>query len=322
MNEVRYLVLSSTIDYSSDLICAEFEKRELSYLRINRDRFPEYEIMYALQDDAVKIKLGGIWYFLSAESIESVYFRAPVFLRTTGKARSIEDQLKRSQWSAFIRNLIVLDKAVWMNHPVATYRAENKLYQLKVAKKCGLTTPETYVGNSLPSNISPDSMYIVKSLDTALFYDNGQEMFAYSTMVSGQELLAAEIKLAPVIIQECLSPKIDLRVTVVGNRIFTVAITKRGMVPLAGDWRKSNKDNLCYTPIELPQIIKERVVTLMQNLDLSFGGIDLALVGDTYYFIEVNPTGEWGWLVSSAGLSIDKAIVDSLVTGGAYGQNI
>ena len=321
MNEVSYLVLSSTIDYSSDLVCAELEKRKLDYLRINRDLFPEYEIVYDLQDDAIKIKLGGIWYYLSAETVRSVYFRAPVFLRTTGKSRPIEEQLKRSQWSAFIRNLIVLDKAAWINHPVATYRAENKLYQLKLARKCGLTIPETYVGNSLPQNISSDSLYIVKSLDTALFYVDGKELFTYSTIVSGQELLTAEIKLAPVIIQKCLSPKIDLRVTVVGNQIFAVTITKHGTA-LVGDWRRSNKDNLCYTSIKLPQIIESQVMLLMQNLGLSFGGIDLALVGDTYYFIEVNPTGEWGWLTSSAGLPIDKAIVDSLVAGGAYEQNI
>ena len=31
-----------------------------------------------------------------------------------------------------------------------------------------------------------------------------------------------------------------------------------------------------------------------------------------YYFIEVNPTGEWGWLVHTAGFEIQKAIVDAL----------
>ncbi|NCB50255.1 MAG: hypothetical protein EOM54_00035 [Clostridia bacterium] len=318
MNEVSHLVLSSTIDYSSDLICAELEKRRFNYLRLNRDRFTEYEIEYALQDDTIRIKIGDIRYLLSAKSMKSIYFRAPVFLRTTGKAYTVEEQLKRSQWSAFIRNLIVLDKALWINHPVSIYRAENKLYQLKVAKQCGMAVPETYVGNSLPQNIVPESMYIVKSLDTALFYDDGKEMFTYSTMVSGQELLGAEIKVAPIIIQEYLNTKIDLRVTVIGNRIFPVSITKQGEA-LVGDWRRSNKDNLDYIPIELPQIINEQIAMLMQHLDLSFGGIDLALVGSTYYFIEVNPTGEWGWLTSSAGIPVDKAIVDCMAIGGAYG---
>ena len=59
----------------------------------------------------------------------------------------------------------------------------------------------------------------------------------------------------------------------------------------------------------------------MKKLSLSFGGINLALVGDTYYFIEVNPTGEWGWLTSCANLPIDKAIVYTLVNRGVYEKN-
>jgi hypothetical protein len=317
VNEVTHLVLSSTIDYSSDLICAELEKRGLSYLRLNRDRFSEYEIEYILQDDVMNLTLGGIHYSLYTRSLKSVYYRAPVFLRTTGKAHTVEEQLKRSQWSAFLRNLIIFDRATWINHPVSIYRAENKLYQLKTAKQCGMTVPETYVGNSLPHSIIPDNMYIAKSLDTALFYKDGNEMFTYSTMISGQELQCAEIKSAPIIIQEYLCDKTDIRVTFIGNRVFPVSITKNGKA-LIGDWRKSNKDNLEYIPIELPQILIEQLITLMNCLDLTFGGIDLAIVDDTYYFIEVNPTGEWGWLTSSSKIPIDKAIVDYMVTGGVY----
>lgn len=50
----------------------------------------------------------------------------------------------------------------------------------------------------------------------------------------------------------------------------------------------------------------------MGKLKLQFGGIDLIYMKDTYYFIEVNPTGEWGWLLNSAGMRIDIAIVDCM----------
>ena len=56
----------------------------------------------------------------------------------------------------------------------------------------------------------------------------------------------------------------------------------------------------------------------MKQLNLTFGGIDLALVGNKFYFIEVNPTGEWGWLTSCVKLPIDKAIVNTLVDRGLY----
>lgn len=314
VNDVNYLIVSSTIDYSTDLICYELEKRGVSYLRINRDHFSEYQILYDLENDCLRIKLDNRNFQITQNNLKSVYFRAPVFLRT-GKSYTLQEQLYRSQWSAFIRNLISFDLAKWVNHPVATYQAENKLYQLKCAKQLGFTVPETYIGNSLPHNISTERTYIIKSLDTALFYDKGQEMFTYSSMVSGQELQKSEIQFAPIIIQEYLYNKTDIRVTVINDKIFAVGITKNGL-QIEGDWRRTSKDELNYKPIDLPQEIQQKIINLMSCLGLTFGGIDLALVNNTYYFIEINPTGEWGWLVSASHLPIDKTIVNFLLSGG------
>ena len=314
MKDIQYLVLSSTIDYSSDLICAEFEKRGVHYLRLNRDHFSDYQISYNVEDDTVEVKMDGTWFRLVAAKIKAVYFRAPVFLRLTGKSHTVEEQLMLNQWSSFLRNLIIFEKALWVNHPALIYRAENKAFQLKVAKQCGLDIPKTFIGNVLPHSIDLNCTYIVKALDTALFYENGNEMFTYSTMIGGQELLDAEIKTAPIILQDYLHNKIDLRVTVIGSRVFPVTITKNGQ-PLQGDWREKNKDNLEYTPVELPQIINEKLIRLMKKLELSFGGVDLAFSDGKYYFIEINPTGEWGWLKTCTGIPIDNAIVDYLIAG-------
>lgn len=308
MNNVEYLILSSRVDYSTDLICIELKKRNKNYLRLNRDAFAEYDITYSVYENRITIKINGNLYNIDQSNLKSIFFRAPVFYRCTGKRYSVDEQLKRSQWSAFIRNLVVFDKALWINHPVATYRAKNKMLQLRTAVECGFDIPETYVCNCLPQTINSQDRYIVKSLDTALFYDDTNEMFTYSTVVEGKELLEAEIKSAPVILQNYLFGKTDIRVTVVNDRIFPVTITSQGH-EIFGDWRKQNKDNLTYTPIKLPSEIEKSIMLLMKKLNLSFGGIDLALVEKKYYFIEINPTGEWGWLVSNS-CPIDKTIVD------------
>ena len=252
-------------------------------------------------------------YEITQEHLQSIYFRAPVFLRT-GKSYTLEEQLYRSQWSAFIRNLIIFDKARWLNHPVSIYQAENKLYQLKLANEHGLDVPITYAGNAIPLGIKLEKSYIVKSLDTALFYENGSEMFAYTNIINGHELVNSEIQYAPVIIQECLEKKTDIRVTVIGDRIFAVSILKNGL-QIEGDWRQTTSEELNYVPMDLPKEVEQKILNLMDNLNLVFGGIDLALVEGKYYFIEVNPTGEWGWLVSSTNLPIEKAIVDCLAGG-------
>ena len=153
MNNVNHLIISSSIDFSTDLICFEFEKRGLNYLRLNRDQFSEFDILYSLSDDKLSVVVENEVYVINAKDLESVYFRAPVFLRNSNRSYSLEEQLSKSQWGSFIRNLCVFESAKWVNYPVATYKAENKVLQLKIAKDSGLLIPKTYVGNSLPSDI-------------------------------------------------------------------------------------------------------------------------------------------------------------------------
>ncbi len=311
MNRVEHLIVSSTLDYSSDLVCCEFERRGLSYFRINRDQFSLFKISYSLSNETLYIEHDKEKYIISSDTLKSIYFRAPVFLRETNKHFTLDEQVYRSQWSSFIRNLIVFHSAKWLNHPVETYKAENKLFQLHMAIACGLNVPSTHIANTQPENIKEDSLYIVKSLDTALFRLEEQELFTYSLKITGKDLLQSNLNLAPVIIQDYLNNKLDIRATIVGDSIFAVSISKEGN-PIDGDWRKSNKDNLTFAPIELPISLRQQIHRLMDELGLSFGGMDLAVINNVYYFIEVNPTGEWGWLSTSTKLPIEKAIVDYL----------
>ena len=320
--KVDHLIVSSSIDYATDYISLELKRRGESFLRINRDQFRDYELFYSFGDDALYITISNHQYRLDKRALRSVYFRAPVFIRTN-KPYGVEEQLYRSQWSSFIRNLIVFENARWINHPVSTYRAENKLYQLDKARESGLCIPETIIGNCLgdfctDSTVADDAQtdlqkrFVIKSLDTALFYNDKEEWFTYSTLLSDGELKKSSITDAPVIIQECLQNKIDIRVTIIGDNLFSASITKND-AGIEGDWRRTSKEELQYKPIVLPDNVIACIRKLMQSLNLVFGGMDLAFSKGKYYFIEVNPTGEWAWLVNTAGFKIPKAIVDYMI---------
>lgn len=312
VNKVEHLIVSNSFDYTSDYIAIELEKREASYIRINYDQLHEIKYAYSI-DDGLNIAFDkDEKFFLAKDGIKSVFFRAPVFIRSN-KAYSLETQLRRSQASAFIRNLIVFEKAKWINHPVSIYKAENKMYQLEIAHKCGLKIPTTYIGNYCLNNIDENKMYAVKSLDTALFFDGKQEYFTYTTIMPGLELMKASLADAPLIVQDCIEDKIDIRVTYIAGKVFPAAITNKGE-KIEGDWRKTPKQNLMYSSCVLPQGLIEALVKLMEDLGLSFGGIDLAFSKGDYYFIEVNPTGEWGWLLKTAGFPIAETIVDFMQT--------
>jgi len=312
VNNVEILIISDTMDFTTDYICIELKRRNVNYLRINRDKFNKYKIVFDINGLTLNIIINSRKYIIDENNLKAIYYRAPIYLHDTYKPNlPLEKQLYRSQWTAFLRNLTLFENIKWMNNPIDTFRAENKMLQLKYARDIGFICPNTYLVNSIEEiEINKNSNYIMKSLDTVLLRNGDKEAFVYSTVMTGDELMNSEYQLAPVVIQEYIYPKIDLRVTVVGDDIFAAKIEKNGL-GIDGDWRKE-KENVEFIEVELPEEIKRKCIQIVSELGLSFGGIDLILHNNEYYFVEVNPTGEWAWLVNNAGLEIDISICDYL----------
>lgn len=312
MNEPEILIVSDKLDYTTDYICLELYNREARYLRINRDEFAEYSIIFDSDSGVLTIEKDGILSNFSELNLKAIYFRAPIYLRDIYQPNIAEQsQLYRTQWAAFIRNLMVFEKPLWINNPIATFKAENKLLQLKYAKSAGFRFPKTLVANRCPVTIKDDSDYIVKSIDTAILRIKEKEAFVYSNVVKGNELVQAELSIAPVIIQDYIYPKIDIRVTVIGKTVYPVKILFNGH-GVEGDWR-GIKNGVQFIECTLPDEVAQSCARLVNSLGLSFGAIDLIESNNDIYFLEINPTGEWGWLVNSAKLPLHKKICDLLV---------
>lgn len=311
MNDVDILIISDKLDFTTDYVCLELAQRGDSYLRVNRDEFAEYSITLEINPIVLKLERAGLEFQISDPHLKSIYFRAPVYLRDIYQpGLPMHSQLYRTQWSAFIRDLSIFENPLWINNPVMTYKAENKLLQLKYAQMEGFTCPRTIVTNASPRDIVDDADYIVKSIDTAVLRIGDDEAFVYSNKVTGLDLKHAMLSTAPVIIQDYIYPKMDLRVTVVGNTVFTVKIISNHS-GVDGDWRQM-KDKVEYIEYSLPEKVSKSCVNLTKSLGLYFGAIDLIESNGKIYFLEINPTGEWGWLINAAQLPIHKAICDAL----------
>lgn len=102
--------------------------------------------------------------------------------------------------------------------------------------------------------------------------------------------------------------------TVIEEKAYAVRIesTKRESIP--ADWR-TEKGELKFIPCELPNNIRKKCISFVSRCGLVFGAIDLVQVNDDFYFLEINPNGEWGWLQKGARLPIAETITDCLVKG-------
>lgn len=316
MNEI--LLVSNSLDFATDYVIAGLINRGVSYHRIDLDLLKDSRIALDPLAPRLVIEREGRRTVIDAGSIGSVLYRAPTHLRESSGSRYQPDELlARHQWAAFSRSLMVLDVPNWINHPVRTYQAENKPYQLRVASKIGFRVPQTIVSNCVPSDFGarfgPSRVAAVKALDSFLLRDGQEDLFFYTRTASEEELAAARLVDMPLIIQELIEDKTDIRITVVGNKVFACEIrSETGLIE--GDWRLM-KDRVIYRDIGLPVGVTNMCIELMESLGLTFGAIDMAYSRGEYYFLEINPTGEWSWLVSALGLPIDTALVEALCNG-------
>ena len=269
------LILSGLYDFSTDLVMLRLQHAGTPYVRLNREQFSDHRLTLDPLIPELTIRGPSGSYHIDRE-LGSVWFRQPVFLRNTPSVPlSPQEQLERSQWTAFLRGLCVFRHAAWMNSPTATYIAESKPYQLSIAASCGFQVPETLATNDA-SRIR-DAFHdrlVIKSLDTVLLRDGDDCLFTYTTLNPVGQLNDETVHAAPLLAQRALEQKTDIRVTVIDKTVFAVRILSQGAA-IAGDWRVVPKTELEFHDIVLCNDVTRQCQLLVRRLGLSFAAIDL-----------------------------------------------
>lgn len=200
--------------------------------------------------------------------------------------------------------------AFWVNDPVHDEAAHRKPWQLRLAREVGLETSRTLMTNdpdaarAFVSEVGAGRT-IYKSFaaterswrETRLLRDNDLALFGL-------------VRHAPVIFQEYI-PGADVRVTVIGDRIFAGAVDAgSGDYPV--DFRVSAGAR-AFEAIDLPDKVGARLITLMRRLQLVYGAADFRRTEDgRFVFLELNPAGQWLFVEKDTGLPITAALAGLL----------
>lgn len=199
-----------------------------------------------------------------------------------------------------------------VNEPDAEAAAMDKLWQLRVARACGIRTPET-----LASNCPTRAKAFIEDL-----WRRGREVIqkparsarnqSYTQRISPDDLpQLSRLSVAPMQFQEFVRGT-DLRVTVIGMRIFAAQIMPSG-ADTDVDWRRDARPVITETRLADADI--ERLLMVMRRLKLTYGAIDLKRLPDgSLVFLEVNPGGQFLFVEIDAGLDISGAIAEELVS--------
>lgn len=205
----------------------------------------------------------------------------------------------------------------WVNHPACTSLADNKIYQLTMAQKLGFRIPRSVVTQD-PDKAkaffySCKERMIVKPFKSFSFRNDDGSLVAIPThLVTTNDLAQLSwINVCPTLLQEYIEKDVELRITVVDDKVFACAIHSQEHELTQVDWRLGvNSESLRYSKYTLPDSVSEFCVSLNRSLGLSFSAIDMIKTPKgEYVFLEVNPNGQWLWIEQKLGLPISSALI-------------
>lgn len=196
-------------------------------------------------------------------------------------------------------------QGTWINHPVNTQLAQNKLLQLRTAQRAGLRVPRTLVSQN-PTAIREfceglDYKVVVKSI-------GGSQKVPLLTMMVTPDHLACDdsIALCPAIYQEYVPGQLHVRAQCFGEAVYAVTMKSEAL-----DWRPNL--NIPLDSIDLDEKINTRLRRVLTLLGLKMGVVDLKFAQDGEpVWLEINPQGQFLFVEGLTGIDLTSAFADFL----------
>lgn len=311
------LIVTNERDLTSDYVVLELRRRGLPFRRLNSERLSEAKVSFEPRrgENAWSVELGGV--VIEFAAIRAGYFRRP---GTPSAPEAVKHGAARRyceiEWGATLASALYSLGERWLNSPLAILAAENKARQLSTACNLGFSVPDTLITNDLSraQHFLSGGTVVAKPIREALLEDNEEARVIFTSRVDKLvETDDARVAAAPVIYQREIQKRSDIRATVIGDVVYAVEIFSQEHDETKTDWRRGSRPDLPHKAHELPDELSGKCVHLVRTLGLRFGAVDLVLGQDgRYWFLEVNPNGQWAWIESRTGLPLSRAIVDEL----------
>lgn len=194
-------------------------------------------------------------------------------------------------------------------------REINKLLMIEKAIEVGLEVPKSYVvsdKNELVKLFNAYKDLITKPMSNLFGYLNeGDFHIHYSTSVNQSDSINLPDVFFPLFVQEQVTRFFEVRVTAIKGALFPTAIIPQQSN--VSDIRKLSKNQKRYLPHKLPEDIAEKLILFLESINCTYGCIDLIVTPEfRYYFLEVNPQGQYGAFAYYSGFNIDKYIAQLL----------
>jgi glutathione synthase/RimK-type ligase-like ATP-grasp enzyme len=307
------LIISTPRDEHAQAVQIELSKRGARSQLLDLSEFPvNLGLAMRYSDGGHSFVFGCEDSGLDLDDCGAVWWRRPQAPQVSPRlTRPSHRQFALNESEEALQGLWHALDAFWVNDPARDNVAQRKAYQLRAAQEAGLAIPDTLI-----TNCSRSAAEFVER------HGRGRAVYkAFSalegewreTRLLGDDELAllANVQYSPVIFQEYIEAAVDLRVSVVGDKIFAAAVHSQE-TSYKVDFRMDIA-NARIEATELPRQIEEGLKALMRRLGLVYGAVDMRRTPDNrHVFLEINPAGQWLFIEQFSHQPITAALAEVL----------
>lgn len=213
---------------------------------------------------------------------------------------------------------------LWVSDPDALRTAEWKPRQLVYAQQVGLRIPRTLITTDQQAALqffdACQGEVVYKPFSQGILSPKVGDIWQgaiYTTKLtrSALEEHLASVSITATCLQEYIAKAFELRVTVIGSRLFAAEIHSQHSERARVDFRLGYGE-LKYALHTLPPVIEQACKALVRLFNLQFAALDLLVTPDgEYVFVDLNSNGQWGWIEQQTGLPLTETLVSLLARG-------
>jgi ATP-GRASP peptide maturase of grasp-with-spasm system len=210
----------------------------------------------------------------------------------------------------------IFENKQWLTNP--KYINLNKFQVLEYASRCGLNIPESHIiaNKEHIKNLKESGAIITKSIrDPWMLKDHDSVYTMYTSEIDNPSIEDVPETFFPSLVQRKIEKEYELRVFCIQDKTYAMAIFSQNDKQTELDFRRynDNKPNRAV-PYKLPVDIEEQVLKLSRMLNLNCCSIDLIKgKNGIFYFLEVNPTGQFGMVEFPCNYPLHKIVAQTLM---------
>lgn len=317
------LLISEPDDATTDAVINWLKYYNVEYLRINNTNVFEFlrlnidnagKIDFVCQHDNTVIQLSkitGYWYRRGKLNLKV----NPIGEQKYPNLSQTTNRFLLNEFDAITEFIYDELHNVKMSVGNIYENDTNKIINLKIANCCGMDIPRTWIftTKSEVQNIIKEYKVLLTKPVTqgGLYFEDESICFTgHSNLFTEEIINKFPDTFAPTLFQEYIDKAYELRIFFFNTEIYTSAIFSQMDEMTKVDFRNYNFQTPNRTPpYKIPDSLRSAIIRFMTKTKMKSGSIDVLVSKDKkYYFLEVNPIGQFYQVSFPCNYYIEKKI--------------